>query len=185
MANFCTNCGNKLGKNDNFCTECGTKLDNSNKLNKTVLFRVNQLMSEMEKEKIKMIDEIFESGEIKSEIMKIGPISADYIKDKIIHNKENMSEDEIRYFIKTELKKQIESQKIKEISKNKKEQDASVKRTGNENFCGFGCKYFHEEFLDENGGMVDHIDPEGAGVDYYCDLGHSVYSGNFCEYYEK
>ena len=27
MANFCTNCGNKFGKDDNFCSNCGTKTD--------------------------------------------------------------------------------------------------------------------------------------------------------------
>ena len=27
MANFCTNCGTKLGKDDNFCCNCGTKID--------------------------------------------------------------------------------------------------------------------------------------------------------------
>ena len=29
MANFCTNCGFKLGRDDNFCTKCGTKVDKS------------------------------------------------------------------------------------------------------------------------------------------------------------
>ncbi|WP_296890796.1 zinc ribbon domain-containing protein [uncultured Methanobrevibacter sp.] len=26
MANFCTNCGTKIRKEDNFCTNCGTKI---------------------------------------------------------------------------------------------------------------------------------------------------------------
>ena len=29
MANYCTNCGAKLRKDDNFCTNCGTKIDKS------------------------------------------------------------------------------------------------------------------------------------------------------------
>lgn len=29
MANFCTNCGSKLGKDDNFCSNCGTRIDKS------------------------------------------------------------------------------------------------------------------------------------------------------------
>ena len=29
MANFCTNCGAKVRKEDNFCTNCGTKIDKS------------------------------------------------------------------------------------------------------------------------------------------------------------
>ncbi|WP_406535340.1 zinc-ribbon domain-containing protein [Methanobrevibacter sp.] len=30
MANYCTKCGTKLGKDDNFCTNCGTKINKQN-----------------------------------------------------------------------------------------------------------------------------------------------------------
>ena len=30
MANFCTNCGAKLRKDDKFCGNCGTKIQNDN-----------------------------------------------------------------------------------------------------------------------------------------------------------
>lgn len=29
MANFCTNCGTRIGKDDNFCTNCGMRIDKS------------------------------------------------------------------------------------------------------------------------------------------------------------
>ena len=279
MANYCTNCGTKLGKDDNFCTNCGTKIDKSDiKQNKSVFdsiekkkakeelkrvvggrlsynktfskaciyngldivstgkairrqvekeidsgqiktggveFRVNQLISEFkikmekekeeEKKKLKMIDEIFESEEIKSEIMEnnIDQKYADSIKailkDKVIDNKEDMGEDEIRYFIKKELKKEMEAQekrkreeqekarKLEEQAKIRKEQEMIRKEmieNGQGGYCGFGCRHFHEEFLDENGGVVGDFDSEGM-FEYYCDLGHSAHSGSFCEYSEK
>lgn len=279
MANFCTNCGTKLGKNDNFCTNCGTKIDKSdikqNRLvigsmekkkakeelkrvvggrllyNKTftgtlihngldiystgkairlqvekeiesgqiksagVEFRVNQLISEFkikmekekeaEKKKLEMIDEIFESQEIKSQIMK-NKIDQKYVdsvkailKDKVIDNKEDMGEDEIKYFIKTELKKEMRAQekrkreeqerarKLEEQAKIRKEQEMirrEMIENGQGGYCGFGCRHFHEEFLDEHGGVVGDFD-SGGMFEYYCDLGHSAYSGKFCEYYEK
>ena len=47
MANFCTNCGTKLGKDDNFCPNCGVKTDKSDiKQNRLVI-------GSMEKKKAK------------------------------------------------------------------------------------------------------------------------------------
>ena len=279
MANFCTNCGTRLGETDNFCMNCGTKVDKSDMkqnhhsnssiekrkakqklmtvvsgrllFNTTfrgtldyngldinageaikqqvekeiesgqiksggVEFRVNQLVveyktrmereKEEEKKKLKMIDEIFESEEIKSEKRKnkINPQQAmsikENIKGKLINKKENMGEDEIGYFIKTEFKKEMEAlekkrreeeeraRKLEELAKIRKEQEKIREKmieNGEAGYCGFGCIYFHEEFLDEMGGVVGDFDPGGAGVDYYCDLGHSAHPGSFCEYYEQ
>lgn len=202
MANFCTNCGTKLGRDDNFCNNCGTKIDktdmreNNNSLNSIpdsiekrkartelkrvvgggllpnrnftetlihngldadtgeaikkqvqkeiesgrittggVEIRVNQLIVEhkarMENEKeeknkkIRMIDEIFESEEIKSEIRanKNNPLDVtsirDDLEDKLIDKRENMGVDEIRYFIKSELKKAKEQENAR-IQKKKR-----------------------------------------------------------------
>ncbi|WP_405268124.1 zinc-ribbon domain-containing protein [Methanobrevibacter sp.] len=267
MANFCTNCGNRLGKDDTFCTNCGTKVDikqdnpslksmpdsmekemakrelkrivgGSVFYNKTfrnalshngldifrtgkaikqqvekeiesgqiksggVEFRVNQLIVEyktkMEKEKeekrkkSRMIDEIFESEEIKSEMIRkdirLEISIKNKLKDKIINKKENMSEDEIRYFIRSELEKAKDKQEMASLQRNYRLVNREMHRRKMEEnesgrYCDFGCRYFYEEFLDENGGVVGDFDSGGAGVDYYCKLGYSV--GGFCEYYEE
>ena len=283
MANFCTNCGSKLRKDDNFCSNCGTRIDKSymeknipspnqnpdniekrkakqklntilgralsfdNAFKKTldyygldygktkkairrqvekeidsgqitsggVEYRVNQLIveckikmdkeKEEERKKLKMIDEILESEEIKTEIRKnnIGQKYVTSIKDnlknKLIDRKENMDEDEIKYFIKTELKKEREAQekrmreeqerarKLEEEARIRKEQEIVREKmiaNGEAGYCGFGCRHFYEEFLDEHGGIVGDFD-SGGMVDYYCGLGHSAYHGKFCEYYEN
>ena len=43
MTNFCTNCGNKLEKNDLFCTNCGTKRYDEKEM------KVQQIFSELTK----------------------------------------------------------------------------------------------------------------------------------------
>ena len=275
MANFCINCGTKLGRDDNFCINCGTKIDKSDAKqhnpslnqysdsmekkkakkelkrvvggsflhNKTfgnallengldsindgkaiiqqvekeiesgqikcggVEFRVNQLLleykikKEEDKKKLKMIDEIFESAEIKLEIRKnkIDQLHVISIKDnltnKIINKRENMSEEEIKYFIKTELEKMGKEQEKARIAKEKaekariaKEREMSKKRIEeNERtyggYCGYSCRHYYEEFLDRAGGIVGDFDSEGS-VDYYCNLGHNLVEGRFCEDYE-
>ena len=240
MANYCTNCGTKLTKDENFCSNCGTKIDKSdiNPLLKSlpdslekkmakkelkkvvggrlsynttfssalseegldlvttgeaikqqvekeidsgqiksggVELRVNQLIHEYkikkeeEKKKLKTIDEIFESEEIKSEIRKnkidqihVIPIK-DLLKDKLIDKKENMSEEEIKYFIKTELEKTGKEQekarnvealkklKISEEMKNKKIKGNKMTRGG---YCGWGCQYYYEEILYSTGAII-------------------------------
>ncbi len=58
MGNFCTNCGNKLRKDDNYCTNCGTKVDKSDIKENNKLFK--SVKDKMEKEKIRMAEEIEE-----------------------------------------------------------------------------------------------------------------------------
>ena len=276
MANFCTNCGTKLGRGDNFCTNCGTKIDKSDmkqqnpssnqysdnleikkakkelkrviggrlSYNKTfgnallengldivntgnairqqvekeidsgqiksagVEFRVNQLIleykikKEEEKKKLKKIDGIFESPEIKLEISKnrvdqTHVISIkDSLKNKIINNGENMSEEEIKYFIKTELEKAGKEQEKARLAKEREMENARIAREKEMKrkkieekertyggYCGLGCRHCYEEFLDSGGGIVGDFDSDGC-VEYYCSLGHSVSHGRFCEYYE-
>ena len=264
MANFCTNCGAKIRKEDNFCTNCGTKIDKSNMkrdnhlkstpnniekekakkelkrvvggrllYNKTfsnelyenglditntgnairqqvekeidsgqiksggVEFRVNQLIHEYkikkeeENKKLKTIDEIFESEEIKSEIRKnkvdqIHVISIkDRLKNKLIDERENMSDEEIKYFIKKEFEKARKDQEKARITKEKemisREIEKNKKIRGG--YCGLGCRHCYEEFLDSGGGIVGDFDSEGY-VEYYCNLGHSIAFGSFCKDYE-
>ena len=171
-----------------------------------VEFRVNQLILEYKikndekNEKLKRINEIFESDEIKSEIRKnnidqIYIISIkDDLKDKLITKKQNMSEEEIKNFIKTELEKAIKEQEKVRIAKEQekakiaKEKELNRKKFENNKmnrggYCGFGCKHYYEEFLDSGGGIVGDFDSDGY-VEYYCNLGHSLADGRFCEDYE-
>ncbi|WP_296785215.1 zinc ribbon domain-containing protein [uncultured Methanobrevibacter sp.] len=231
MANFCTNCGAKIGKDDNFCTSCGTKLKNEDnfctncgakirkedkfcmncgakidrtdiKQKKPLLKSIHEAMEknreriakekeEEEKKILKRIDEIFESEEIQSEIRKnnIRQKHVLFIKDdlkyKLIHKKEEMSDEEIKYFIKTELanvnKKQetVIIPKEKDIIRKKTEKTKTV-RGGH---CNLNCRHCYEEFLDSGGGIVGDFDSEGY-TEYYCHLGHSISFGSFCEDYE-
>ena len=190
--NFCGNCGIKLGKNDNFCGNCGTKIDKSYKkqsLLKTIddiIEKIDAKEKEEEKKKLKTIEEIFESEEIKSEIRKnnidqVHVISIkDNLKNKLITKRKNMSESEIKYFIKTELKNAKREQE-KAILIKEKEMEKNERIHGG--YCNYNCKHFYEEYLDSGGTIVGDFDSEGI-VDYYCNLNHSVAIGKFCEDYE-
>ena len=201
MANFCTNCGTKLRKEDNFCYNCGIKIEKkdnfcTNLEQKPLLKSVNEIIekkteriSKEKEEKKKLIDEIFESEEIKSKIRKdkINQINVIYIKDclknKLINNKENMSEEEIKDFINTELEKAKIEQRKDRIAKEKAITSKIEKiETVYGNYCDFNCRHCYEEFLDSSGGIVGDFDSEGY-VEYYCQLGHSVSFGSFCEDY--
>ena len=89
-----------------------------------------------------------------------------------------MSEVEIKYYIKTELEKVLHRKRQEQERKWAEEQE----KRNSGGYCDSGCTYYSEQFLDKFGGAVGDYDPEGAGVDYYCDLGHSL--GGFCKDYE-
>ena len=170
-----------------------------------VEFRVNQLIHEYkiknetriakekeeEKKKLKMIDEIFESKEIRSEIRKnnINQIDVSSIKatlkNKLIDQRENMSEIEIKNFIKTALGKLGEEQKKAKITKEKEitHQEISKNEMSNGGYCSLNCRHCYEEFFDGGGGIVGDFDSEGY-TEYYCRLGHSIVHGRFCKDYE-
>ena len=188
---FCTNCGTKLREEDKFCTNCGTENDKSDIKPDKHLFnsehgsleKIYRIAKEKEKKKkLKIIDEIFESEEIRLEIIKnninqINVISIkDTLKTKLIDKNEKMSEGEIKYFIKTELKKAKKEQK--EVSK-KIEKNEPV----HGGYCNLNCRHCYEEFMDSGGGIVGDFDSEGY-VEYYCGLGHSLSYGSFCKDYE-
>ena len=170
-----------------------------------VEFRVNQLIHEYkiknetriakekeeEKKKLKMIDETFESEEIRSEIRKnninqtdVSSIKAT-LKNKLIDERENMSEIEIKNFIKTALGKLGEEQKKAQITKEKEitRQKISKNEMRNGGYCSLNCRHCYEEFFDGGGGIVGDFDSAGY-TEYYCHLGHSVVYGRFCEDYE-
>ena len=199
--NFCINCGTKLGEEDKFCINCGTKIDKSNikqgkHLSKSLHDKIKKEIdiiakqNEEKKKKLKTIDEILESEEIKSEIRKnnINQIHVNSIKNslknKIIHNREEMSEEEIKYFIKTELEKASEKQKKAKIAKEKMSSKKIEKnKIAQGDYCNLNCRHCCEEFLDSGGGIVGDFD-DGGYVEYYCRLGHSLSFGRFCDDYE-
>ena len=179
-----------------------------------VEFRVNQLIhdhrikKEEENEKLKTIYEIFESEEIKSEIRKnkvdeihVTPIK-DNLKNKIIDKREDMSEEEIKHFIKTELEKtgkELEKARIVEEKENARRAEArerfriaeemrykstTGRKTANGGYCGWGCQYYCEEILDSAGGITADYTEDMCGTYYYCSLGHSIVDGRFCKDYE-
>lgn len=192
MGNFCSNCGNKLGKADNFCSNCGAKVDKSDmKQNKSIIDLVKESIEKekaKEKEKLKKInelEEIFESEEIRSEIRKNGIDQRQVmsikksLKKKIIVNTKDMSDDEIRYFIKTELENARKARIAKEM-RSKNTQENKLNRGG---YCSIHCRHYYEEFFDSGGGIVGDFDSDGY-FEYYCKLGHSISHGCYCEYYE-
>lgn len=155
--------------------------------------RVDQLIAEHkiqkekeEKKKLKMIDEIFESEEIKSEIRKNNIDQTDVIsiknslKDKIINKREKMIEGEIKYFIKSALKsmKTIPI-KEKEVGSARIQEPEII----NGGYCSLNCRHCYEELFDSGGGIVGDLDDDGY-IEYYCHLGHQISLGSFCEDYE-
>ena len=230
MANFCINCGSRVGKEDNFCTNCGTRIDKTDSMEKAKarkeLKRVtggrlsynknfiktlhyysldidagNAIIQQVEKEiasgqiKVGGVDK-----EIQSRIKEcdIGESQINSIKDnlkgKIIDERENMSEYEIRNFIKSELKKINRAQREARIAEEEariarekaridKEREIQRKiENGEGGYCSLSCAYCYEEYFDGSGSIVGDFTSEGY-AEYRCSLGHSASQGEFCEYY--
>lgn len=143
---------------------------------------------EEERKRLKMIDEILDSEEILSEIrknknnrMSVTSIKNN-LKEKIINKKELAREDEIRSFIKNELKKARQEEEIIRIFE--KRTMTSNKTEKNGGYCSYGCRHYREEYISIDGSMG--FDFTGSEIiDHYCALGHRVSYGNFCKYYQK
>ena len=132
-----------------------------------------------EMKKIKMINELFESEEIKSEIRKNGVgefnviLIRDRLKNKIIKNRENMSEEQIKYYLKNQFKKYG-------IPKQRATESRTVENNGG--YCSYNCIHYCEEFLGSEGEIVGDFTSDGV-VDHYCNLGHCKAYGSFCHDY--
>ncbi|WP_407377070.1 zinc-ribbon domain-containing protein [Methanobrevibacter sp.] len=188
--NFCFNCGTEIKKDYKFCTNCGAKIDNSNvnqdsSSSEPLLDRVNKILMEQKREeqkkKLKTVDEIFESEEIKSEIRKNNADKIDVIlikeelKNKIVNKQENMTHNDIKNFIKKELEEIGIPDEKPIISKKEKENKPT-----SGGYCSFGCMHCYEEFFDGGGAIVGDFDGDGY-VEYYCRLGHNLAFGRYCE----
>ncbi|MBO6109867.1 MAG: zinc ribbon domain-containing protein [Methanobrevibacter sp.] len=158
MANFCMNCGSKIGKDDNFCTKCGTKILKDDNLCPKCGFKIRKednfcskcgtkLYKKPEKPLLKVVHESVE-------------------KKKAQEKAE-------------EQKKKAKAMKEKETTNR-----IIVKNViGHGGHCDFSCRHCYEEFMSGAGGIVGDFDDEGY-VEYYCRLGHPVSFGSYCEYYE-
>ncbi len=167
-----------------------------------------KIKKEEEKRILKMIDELFESSEIKFEInynnidQKYILSIKDNLKNKLIDKTEDMSEEEIKQFIKTELEKAIKQEKARIAKEKEKARIAEEKKKARiaeeqerrrkelewieingGGYCSLSCRHCYEEFLDSGGGIVGDFDSEGY-VEYYCHLGHSISFGSLCKDYE-
>ncbi|MBE6496181.1 MAG: zinc ribbon domain-containing protein [Methanobrevibacter thaueri] len=160
-----------------------------------VEFRVNQLISEYktkrdeENRKLQRIDSILSSEDIRSEIRNnnIGQSDINLIKSmlkaKIIDQDEDMSDEDIKDYIRLSIKTRREVRKVTAPSEPVIRHETVRTERGSGGYCGLNCRHCYEEFLDSYGGIVGDFDA-GGNVEYYCALGHQVAFGSFCEYYE-
>lgn len=168
--------------------------------------RVYQVMAEykirMEKEKeeeakrLKLIDEILDSDDVITQIMKSKNsqtfVSAikDSLKEKLINEKEIKSEYEIRQFINGELEKLKEEEEKKariEAMQRVIPPESNINRSRTETdggYCDYSCIHYSEEFIDSDG-EISYDFTGSEIIDHYCNLGHNVAYGSFCRHYEK
>nr|WP_295001674.1 zinc ribbon domain-containing protein [uncultured Methanobrevibacter sp.] len=158
--------------------------------------RVNRLISEYKikndekKQKLQKIREIFASPDIRSVIRNNDISQSDVnlakfmIKRKLIDQNEDMSDEDIRKYVKESL---MLNNKVKifDMTKKPKNTHKTVQSEPDYGgYCSFNCRHCYEEFLDSYGGIVGDFDA-GGYVEYYCRLGHQVSFGSFCEYYDR
>ena len=192
MANFCTNCGTKIRQDDKFCTNCGSKIINNakfcfctncgTKIRQDDKFCTNCGIKIWNKHSSKSAHDIIEE-----EMERIDKQNEDKnsLKNKVNNEREHMNGKEIRYSIKTELKKVNEEQEKARIAKEKETKSNKIeeKKMARGGYCNLSCIHCYEEFLDSGGEIAGDFTSDGT-YEYYCNLGHSVYYGSFCEDYE-
>ena len=155
-----------------------------------------RILMEEENKRLKLIDEILESDEITSEIMKnksnttFTSTVKDNIKEKLTDEKEIRSEDEIRDFIKSELEKLKQEERKAKIQArqtpvSREIRTGSRKTESNGGYCDYSCRHYIEEFMDSDGQLSFDLSCDTVMFDYYCNLGHNVAHGSFCRYYER
>lgn len=160
-----------------------------------VEFRVNQLISEYKikndekNRKLQRIEEIFALQEIRSEITNNNIDQSDInhiktlLKGKIIDQNENMSEEDIKDYIKESIVLHKKVKKASVTTKPKINHETVRNEISQGGYCDLSCRHCYEEFLDSYGGIVGDFD-DGGYVEYYCALGHQISFGRFCEYCE-
>ena len=85
---------------------------------------------------------------------------------------------------KKERREQEKARREEEARIAKEKEIQSIQENNvNGGYCGLSCRHCYEEFLDSRGSIVGDFD-DGGIFEYYCNLGHSVSFGRFCEDYE-
>lgn len=160
-----------------------------------VEFRINQLISEHKikndeiNRKVQRIDSVLACEDISSEIRSnnIGQSDINLIKSmlkaKIIDQNEDMSDEDIKDYIRLSIKTHRKVRKAAAPSKPVISHEPVRNEMSHGGYCDLDCRHCYEEFLDSYGGIVGDFDAEGY-VEYYCVLGYQVAFGRFCEYYE-
>ena len=199
MGNFCTNCGAKLGKDYNYCINCGTKIDTSdvkqpNHSSKSMPTNYEKMKAKNELKRVvggtiffkeTFIDELNENdlsfyagAVIKEKLEK--EIDSGKLKSGDVEHRMNELIQE--YKIQKDIYRSEENARIaKEKEMRSKKIENNEKSSGG--YCSFNCIHYCEEFLDSAGGIVGDFDSEGY-FEYYCNLGHRISDGSFCEDYE-
>lgn len=225
MANFCTNCGTRIRKEDNFCTNCGTKIDKSDIKQDNHLLKPSPDSIEKTKAKKELkrvvggrlfYNETFGSELAKNglDIFKTKKAISQQVEKEIDSGQIKSGGVELRvsqliqeYKIKNEEEKKILAEKAEKLRIAREREMAEIKaiqerekaRIMKENerksakmeenemdyggYCDFNCKHCYEEILDSGGGVVGDYTGDGM-VEYYCNLGHTLSYGSFCEDYE-
>lgn len=89
----------------------------------------------------------------------------------------------IKKIVKNIIKRKREEEQYQrqEAERRKLERERIIKYGGG--YCDSSCRHCFEELLDSSGGIVgDYCD--AASYEYYCQLGHSISFGSYCQYYE-
>ena len=233
MANFCTNCGTRIRKEDNFCTNCGTKIDKSdikqdNHLLKPSPDSIEKTKAKKELKRVvggkllynktfsnellengldivntgkairQQVEKEIDSGQIKSGgvELRVSQLIHEY-KIKTEEENKKLAEkrrleaekkaEELRIIREKEesIRKAIEKHEKSKIVKEKERNSRKIEDTEMSygGYCDFNCIHCYEEILDSGGGIVADYTGDGM-VEYYCNLGHTLSFGSFCEDYK-
>lgn len=84
-----------------------------------------------------------------------------------------------------DIQKIIEKHEKSKLVKEKERNSSKIEETEMSygGYCDFNCIHCYEEILDSGGGVVADYTGDGM-VEYYCNLGHTISDGRFCEDYE-
>lgn len=198
MGNFCINCGAKLEKDYNYCGNCGTKIDKEDMKQDTSLKSVqDKYEKERARNQLKKVmgGGILFKASFTEEILRmgIGFNTAENIKKQVYEEidsgkiKSGEVEDRINQLMQ-ENKIRIDQKRAEEEARIAKEKEMRRKQIENTpptrgGYCSFTCIHFYEEFFDSYGGIVGDMEIDGY-VEYYCNLGHHICEGCYCEDYE-
>lgn len=176
--NYCINCLNIMNPDKYKCPKCG--YDSSDEIKKITGIKNSRYQRpRFDDDNLKWTHK-FKPDYPDSLAPAIGESQLDYrerLKWEFAEN--NYIKKIIKNIIKS--KREEEQYQRREAERQKLESERISQYGGG--YCDSSCKYCLEELLDSSGGIVgDYCD--AASYEYYCQLGHSISFGNYCQYYE-